>query len=613
MAADDRIAGVGSMFASTNKVKGSQTQDTSEGVVSAYLPELELSMTDEELSQQADDWEASWNSCKKELEFRQAETEKYWLGMNYRMPADPTKDKPQADNLIYEALETFLPKATQKSPDPVVTADNTPQGNQIAMTTEHMLAYLADNSEVNLRMTLRQVARFHQLYFLGVIKVGWSEKYQNVTCQAVRPQQLILDPDSSVINGNYTGNFIGQYRKDTASDLIRRFPDKKEEITAACQSKLGTKMQYIEWWANGKESAVFWTMKKLVLGKMRNPHWNYETQKPSADELGNPITVTIPPKNHFCEPPFPYAFLSVMNLGNRPFDETSGLYQCLTMQDVVTKRWKQIDRNADNTNNGLIASLDYFEEGQAAQAAQAMRNGDVMLQPRGKAGEGIIRDTGTPLPGFIYENLQDARARILSVYGVSGSNPSSLNKEQTVRGKMLNKSADDDRIGGGFTEYLEQMADRVFNLFVQFMYVYYDEPKMGSIVGKERAREYFQLQSSDFGDTKLTVAVREGSLIPKDSMTKRNEAIDLWAAQGIDPISFFEALEFPNPRESARMLFLWKSNPAALFPETAQPGMALGPQAPGATLMAPQGPPQASGGDQIPQNGAPLPLPPLPS
>jgi hypothetical protein len=50
-------------------------------------------------------------------------------------------------------------------------------------------------------------------------------------------------------------------------------------------------------------------------------------------------------------------------------------------------------------------------------------------------------------------------------------------------------------------------------------------------------------------------------------MTKRNEAIDLWGSNGIDPITFFDRLEFPNPRESAKQLFLWMSDPIQLFPD----------------------------------------------
>ena len=56
-------------------------------------------------------------------------------------------------------------------------------------------------------------------------------------------------------------------------------------------------------------------------------------------------------------------------------------------------------------------------------------------------------------------------------------------------------------------------------------------------------------------------------MIPHDPVNQRNEAMELWADKGIDPITFFDRLEFPNPRESAKNLFLWMSDPIQLFPD----------------------------------------------
>ena len=56
-------------------------------------------------------------------------------------------------------------------------------------------------------------------------------------------------------------------------------------------------------------------------------------------------------------------------------------------------------------------------------------------------------------------------------------------------------------------------------------------------------------------------------MIPKDPASQRGEALELWAQNGIDPITFFDRLEFPNPRESAKNLYLWMSDPVALFPD----------------------------------------------
>src|SRR6185503_12476817 len=108
---------------------------------------------------------------------------------------------------------------------------------------------------------------------------------------------------------------------------------------------------------------------------------------------------------------------------------------------------------------------------------------------------------------------------------------------------------DESRIGL-ISEYLEQVADEIFNWYVQLMYVYYDEPHTIAVLGQQMATQYFTLSQQDFIGN-LTVSVKEGSLIPKDSLTKRNEAIELWGAGAIDPITLFERLEDPNPHQRA--------------------------------------------------------------
>lgn len=589
----DRIAGVSALFSSTNKGPQGMASETDQGVVSDALPELRLDMDDTELLQLAADWTAAWDGDRKQLEWKQQMVESYWLGLKNEAQnlADSSTRKPSADNLIFEALETFIPKATARNPDPEVAGDGTTLGNIVANLTEKMLAHVASLPHIRLKMSLRQAARHNQLYFLGAIKTGWSETESNLSAEVIRPQRLILDPTATVNNARYNGSYLGIYCDSTASDMVLRFPDKVEEIKKAANDKMGTSLRYVEWWTAGEEPSVFWTIGDVVLNKMRNPNFNYPEEVIQTDEFGVETPVTVGGRNYFKRPEIPVTLLVTTNLGKKPYDQTNGLFQCLAMQDVVSKRWTQIDLNADNTNNGIIASLDYFEEGQAAQAAQALRAGDVMLQPKGKAGEGIIRDTGTPLPSFIYDNLLDARQRILAVYGVSGSVPDALQKDSTVRGKMITRAADDDRIGGGFGEHLELFAARIYEQLLQLMYVYYDEPKVASIIGKERAREFYALSSSDLANVSLTVNVREGSMIPQDSMSKRQQAVELWSASALDPISLYEALDFPSPRESAKSLFLWQTNPAALFPELMAPPVAPGVPAPTETgsPMPPEG------------------------
>lgn len=563
----DLLSGPQSLNADLNKVKGGAAMDTKEGRISPEYDELALPMSDDELISLKKKWLDAWISYESKYKKRREGNQKAWLGKNYTDTEQEIKDKPMEDNEIFEAVETFLPVATKANPEPVVTSDNTPDGVSISDKTAKMLSYLADRN--SLKLQLKQAARHWVLFYLGAIKVGYDKRENEIISHAKRPQQLILDPNSTIQNGEYDGEYIGEYRHDKASTLIERFPKKKDYIISLCDGKLGTILQYIEWWT---DDYVFWSLKDEILAKSKNPHWNYETQQEQTDEFGATEQAIVPGKNHFSVPKKPYCFLSVFNLGTSPLDETSLVEQVLTTQERISKRYRQIDKNADNMNGGLVLSGRAFTKEQAANAADALRRGAAILVPNGEVGTAYKRDSGLPLPRDVYQDLIDSRNRLKQVFGISGLTVGGVQQDRTVRGKMITRQQDTDRIGGGFAEYLEQTTDRVFNWYVQLMYVYYDEPHVASIIGNERAVEYVQLSNADF-DRKLTVTVREGSLIPKDSMSKRAEAIELWGAGAMDPISLFTALEFPNPREQAKTLYMWQSNPASLFPDlqAAQP------------------------------------------
>lgn len=582
----DQSAGYYALGAGDNTVN----QQNSEVQSTDQLDELELSMSDEDLLSLEKKWIGRWEKYSPTINRKQKENEKYWLG-KFNEDRDPETrgydSRPISDNQVFIALETFLPMATKENPEAMVSADGTPEGDKFANNVQRFLGYQADR--LCMKLQLKKAARHWAVYLLGVAKVGWSMKENDIALAIIRPQRLILDPEATIENAEYTGQYIGEERKDTAANLKLRFPKKAKEIDAKSGDKAGTELKYREWWT---QEYVFWTLGQEVLDKKKNPHWNYDSTEEVVDEFGIPQEQTIKGKNHFSEPKMPYTFLSVFNLGQGPFDQTSLITQIVGLQDLVDKRLKQIDRNADNTNGGAVVNGTVFTKEQAAQVSEALRKGGTVVVPGNIEGS-YKREQGVPLPNFVYQSLMDYRNEIRNLFGVNGSTPQGTRQDQTVRGKIIAKSQDSDRIGGGFTEYLEQFADQIFNWMVQLMYVYYDEAHTAPVLGPERAREVVTMKSSDF-QTKLTVSVKENSMIPKDSLTKRNEAVELYQAGALDPITLFERLEDPNPRQTAERLFLWKSNPQALFPELA-PKMAPNPQ------MQPAPP-------NVPQQGQPQPL-----
>lgn len=589
--------GFKSLAKNLNKYQGNGMDENVEGVVSEEMSELNLDLSDEELISTKNKWERKWevSDIKIAVNKMQDENEKYWKGEQFD---DENPKRPLADNLIFESVETFLPIITRQRPEPVVEADNTEDGNSLAMKVQKMLVFQADR--LRLKLKIKKLARFWMLYLLGVVKVGWNELENDIELMVLRPQKIILDPEANIEDGEYRGEYIGEYRKDSAKNLIKRFPKKEEYIKELVNDKLGTQVQYIEWWTN---EYVFWTLKDEVLLKAKNPHWNYDGKNNTVDEFGNKIEIEEKGNNHFSNPKKPYIFLTVYDLGLGPFDSTSIIQQNLALQDLVNKRLKQIDKNADNTNGGLLISGDNFDKEQATQVAEALRKGKPAWVPKGNVGNAINRTIAPPLPNFVYQSLQDYRGELRNIFGVRGASPQGILNESTVRGKILIKGQDGDR-ASTITDYVEQVADEIYNWMVQLMYVYYDEDHVASVIGKERSKEYISLRKSDF-NTKLMVSVKEGSLIPHDQLTERNTAVELFMSGNLDPITAFEKLDFPNPRESAEKLFTWKSSPEVLFPnvvpkQEAQPGLPPqgGPE--GTQSLPPEG--LGAPGQQPPQD-----------
>jgi hypothetical protein len=562
MAFRDYISSVLSLGANVNKAGTGREDEEKQGIIDTREDNLDKVLgDDQELILLANKWEQKYKGYDEEIRKRQEDCENYWLGKQFPQANIQEGSRPIADNLIFEATETFLPEATKQNPEPTVTCDNTEEGNQYASLWKDMLIANADTQ--HLRLVVKKIARYWSLYFLGVAKISWDEKQDNFATNAINPQKLILDPDAEILEGGkYVGGYVGERRETTAEKLVEMFPKAKQKITQMVEGKMGTRLRFVEWWTQEK---VFFTMKDIVLDKYENPHWNYSKKTKKVDEFGQEQEVEEQGDNHFVEPEMPYVFLTVFNLGKHPHDDTSLIYQNLANQDLVNKKLAQIDRNTDNMNNGIVLSGKSFTREQATEAVTALARGDALWVPDGAIGESYRRDVAPALSPTVYTELQDLRQELRNIFGVRGSSAQGVSSEQTVRGKIIIGQKDSSRIGGGISDSIEQVCDSIFNWWVQMMKVYYSEDNFIGILGEEKAFQFYKLKQNI--KRKLIVSVKEGSLIPRDELSKRNEAIDLWGAGALDPETLFERLGFADPKQAAETLYLWKFAPQSLFPK----------------------------------------------
>lgn len=548
------------------------SQGNGEGVIGPLEDVLTLKKTDEELVIMANKWEVAYRGYEEKVKTRQNWNLKYYLGRQNQ--GNSERDTVVPSNLIFEAEETFIPAALAKNPEPVVyPASNDPAGVILAKDVKTMLQYHADI--LVLRRKLAMMVRHWSVYFMGVVKHGWDDEIGDITTDMVMPQNLIMDENGTIdVYGNYTGKYLGEQKPTTAQDLIDLFEDeehpelslsseKKAYIISSVDGKLGTPIVYTEWWTN---EYCFYTYKTICLDKHKNQFWNYDKDAVGTDN-------SVKGRNHFGRPKMPYTFLSVFTLGKNPHDVTSLIEQNIPNQDLVNKRISQIDKNLDTANNSLAVSAENFNNETAKQAADAVVEGRPILVPRGKPiAEAIMRLPAEGFPDDAFDQLQDMSQRLRSIFGTLGISSAGIQKEDTVRGKIIEGDQDSSRIGGGIGDSLEQVADNIFNWWTQLYYVFYDQEHFAAVLGKDRAVEYITLRSADLSE-RLVVSVSPNSMKPKDEITEMNLATDRWANKSIDPIEYMKALNVPDPMDAAKKLVMWTTAPqqyiATYFPEVA--------------------------------------------
>lgn len=610
------------LFDDTNKARG-VTEDSAPQPIDEY----ESTMSETEILGLVSQWKKTYSVYYTPIEASQELAFDYWVGRHRNDEGKAVSvGQDIVDNRMFSAIETFLPIATRANPDPLVTADPSEIGQKLAHDIKGALVDWADITK--LRRKLARMTRHWTIYRIGVAKLSWDLKTKSIKLDIINPKRMIWDKDGYIDEGgNFIGEYLGEKKSVTADLLTQMFPSKKAIILHKCQGKLGTKLDYYEWWYCGTD--IFFTLDDTLLGKFKNPNWNYDQKgqegvPPVVDpetqaitEEGVEAVEEIQGTNHLKVRTDPYVFMGIFNTGLQPHDETSLILQNIPLQDLINRRQRQIDRNVDSMNNGMVVSGKAFTEDQASQAASALRRGVAIRVPNGDVREAVSRFAAEGLPADVFNSLKDSRQELDNVFGTAGSTPSGTENQDTVRGKILVNQMDSSRIGGGVTEVIEQVADTIYNKVVQFMFVYYDEEHFITTAGAVSGQELIALKNSNFPLLKtLTITVKEGSLVPKDPLTQRNQAIDMWSSNSIDPLSYFKALDVPDPVQATNQLILWQMlqkgqiQPQQYLPTFQVAGMPeqaqLGPtQGTGGTPVSPPPPSPTPEGAPTPEAGSP--------
>jgi len=555
-----------------------------EGAIGAAAV-LTINMPDSELRALLDyklrTSEAFWNGKGIELDKNRERSEKYWTG-TYQDDLDFFSYQfPYVDNRIFMSLETIIPIALSRPPEPDISpAKDTDASRQLADDVKKVL--LAKYQKQKLRGKFRMSLRHLLLYRLGALKYRWNKDigdYGDIEVDWVRPQKLVID--KGAIYGKEP-EFIGEYMEGTIEALVDKYPDKKADIWKKFHIIKGTQRQlsqmvgYYEMWfkytdKQGKpQQGVCWKCDEIILDKMKNPNWDYTgeeefTISDEADEvLGGPGgEIENIYHNHFSNPKMPYVFLNYLNLGRRFIDDIALAEVAFPLQKVVDKRGQQIVENADGANSGWVFNKEFISKPEAQKLTGAYNE---KVVGDGDVRSGAARLPPPALPAYVIEDKFDARNEIDNLLGTHSTTRGERGKKETLGGRILLKEADTGRIGDLVNSAIEPAAEALYNGIVQLMKVFYVKEHFIKHIGADGERTFLEFDRDKIEDG-IEIIVKSGTTMPTDKSRQRAEALELSKAGLIDPMTLFEALDHPNPKEEARRMVLYNTDPAAYLKE----------------------------------------------
>lgn len=567
-----------SIFSIFNKEKENKV---AEGINEEY-PLLNLEIDDDEIIFRVNKMvDMSEPYYRSNLE-RSVNNRKYWTGN--QLDVDQMKDYQSkiVSNIIFRNLETTLPIITKNTPLPNVISSNKDFDGNIKKILEYRWEVLDGMLGKN-----RRVVRAGYLDLLGVLKVKWDNNIEDMSWEYVRTKNLRVDPNASDVDDV---SFVIEYVEDYIKDVVEKFPKAKEKlfknlgIKNEQDEKFGGKITYLECWT---PEFVVWKYDDVLLDKAKNPNWDWGMEK-EVDEKGEEKEKTY---NFFKKPRVPYIFFSLFVLDNGLYSDTSLVEQTITNQDSVNKRKRQISDNADDANGILVGSGDVISREEFSKIEPNEPNLKVWLES-GDANRGLARVPGNPLQPYVFNDLLHSERTIDDIWGIHAITRG-VSEADTATQDVLQQKQDYGRIDDIVKAY-EDLNEQYFQWVFQMMLIYYDEPHYFSFeedddleidkkalvdaYSKTIIQEVNPATGKKESKTKKgnfrppIIMVKRGSTLPTDEVTRRAEAMNLAGAGRISTLDLYEKLGWPNPRESAKNLFLETNAPELLYPEIKEEG-----------------------------------------
>lgn len=260
--------------------------------------------------------------------------------------------------------------------------------------------------------------------------------------------------------------------------------------------------------------------------------------------------------NHFDEPRKPYIFGTILNNENSPIGQTDFITQAAPLQEGIDRRKQDIDENASLVNGQIKVDSSVMSKGDAQKLRYEARG---VIWGKGVK-DGVTRESGTPLPAFVYQDMQDSRSEIDNIMAATAAFRGEREGAETKAGRLA--LIDQSYLAlNELVQLHDYLSSEMFNWFYQLAKVRYTEYHYAKTLGKDNAVEIMALMQDDFEDGN-EVKVIAGKTLPEDRQFKFEQAQEDVKQGILSPTDYFEIAGYQDPSSKAKNRVIYTMNPA---------------------------------------------------
>lgn len=542
----------------------------------------------------------------KNLYTRQDKMLAYYLGNQFETEGPRALQPYQPrymENIIYEGVRRVKPIATSRLPDLTIKRGETPD-------IEKMMTDLI-NTDIKRRENRKVLGLAHvqeQIFLYSVIKARWNtEKGDDGDYEflSVYPKNIVWDHRCKTSSADDM-RFVAESTEMTIKEAVMMFPKAKDDLFKAIgiedeadktdEKKLASPIVIWEVWFHWyketpdpvtneskweKVNAVVWKYNNTVLGKMRNPYFDYEGKinifskemkektKPTDMELMQAYlgqtqlqTETVY-HNYFKNPRKPYFFMVYESLGQDPIDATNRVEQVLYFQDHINDEGRQIIEMNERSAGKPVFNTDALD-------AKTVKNLDWrnMKQAIVVSGDDVNRSFAfaqmPAAPTQLYQSKESNRSIAFEMLGVNATTRGvKEGANQTLGQSQMYREQDFGFIDDLVEETINDAAEWIAQWTMQFIKVFYTKDHYKEVVGKD-GDSLFAAVNQDMVNNGMVVEVSASAV---DKMKRKQLAAQNAQLGYSDPLTYFIDTEQSDPQERARKAFMFKAAPNMYYQE----------------------------------------------